>query len=177
MNDSVLIAPRELTDLVYRCARINGCDAGSAPLLARSVTFAQVHGHQGARVFLELDIAATADLIAAYGQMTLGEIQARSGVEVELTFDPPVADALTTLARFEAVRRGAGVVDLVVADGALSSLTLGPSEPIPAVEQANAERQARVELEGLEIDRGLFDELNRRAVGFLVSEAVLDAHT
>ena len=42
MTGSVLVAPREVHDLVFRCARVAGCDAGGADRTARNVTAAEI---------------------------------------------------------------------------------------------------------------------------------------
>lgn len=42
MSTTIVVAPREIHDLVYRASRIAGCDAGTAERIAESVTLAEI---------------------------------------------------------------------------------------------------------------------------------------
>lgn len=176
MSELVLVAPREVHDVVYRCARIAGCDPGTADMLGRAVTFGEVHDHQAARAFLDLDgPEEIATVATALRQIAVAEARARQGgAEVELSFDPPIPDPLTTLARFESANRGAETVDLGHYEGRLSTLVLGPAAPIDTLARAHSDRQARFERTGLPVARDAFDELIVRSKGFLVAESILD---
>ena len=83
MTEAILVAPREVHDLVYRCARIAGCDAGTADMIGRAVTFGEIHDHRAAEAFIELDgPAEIATVATAFREIAIGEAQARRTGEV-----------------------------------------------------------------------------------------------
>ncbi len=51
---TVVVAPRELHDLTYRCARVAGCDPGTANRLARNLVATEIHHGQAVEAFVSV---------------------------------------------------------------------------------------------------------------------------
>ena len=54
MADAVNVAPREITDLVYRACRVAGCGASVSDTIAADVTYCEIHFASGIEGVLEL---------------------------------------------------------------------------------------------------------------------------
>ena len=176
MSRTLLVAPREVHDLVLRCARVAGCSAGVADRLARNVTAAEVDLGAAIEVFVdameggnlpESPLASAPDVLAG------AEVAARSGASATATFDPPAPLAGLSASIDETEGRGVvicGVHGAATAGTMVSELVLsvGTADP-PTVGPGAAYR------DGLRVAGEAFDRLVEEAKRFLVAEATLDA--
>ena len=175
MAGSVLVAPREVHDLVFRCARVAGCDAGGADRTARNVTVAEVQfGGALAAVADALNSEAfTSTWAMAADALVSAEVNARHHGSATATFDPPVPLAALAAAVAEATARGvavSGIPSDATGGSEIATLDLAPGQVEPAADPGtNAYR------DGLPVDRGAFDALVEAAAAFLVAEEALDA--
>ncbi|MFT4866580.1 MAG: hypothetical protein ACI9N0_001898 [Ilumatobacter sp.] len=62
---TISVAPREITDLVFRASRVAGCEASIADRIAADVRHSEVHHHCGLSEFLELVERDAAQLVRA----------------------------------------------------------------------------------------------------------------
>jgi len=176
--DTILVAPRELVDVVFRCGRVAGLDSGSADRVARNVTAAEV-GYGGAlEAFLDAlgePSRLVPEFVAGPDALAIAEVEARRSGSAEAVFSAPVPVAAVAL-DVDGVRgRGQGVSG--IPDGADGSSTVGRlvvgGGPEPRAVDAGA--HAAVARDGIRVDAEAFVGLSRFAHAFLVSEAVLDA--
>ena len=176
MSRTLVVAPREVYDLVLRCARVAGCSAGVADRLARNVTAAEVDLGAAIEVFVdameggnlpESPLASAPDVLAG------AEVAARSGASATATFDPPAPLAGLSASINETEGRGVVIrgVDGAATAGTMVSellLSVGTADP-PAVGLGAAYR------DGLRVAGPAFDQLVEEAKRFLVAETTLDA--
>ena len=175
MVGSVLVAPREVHDLVFRCARVAGCDAGGADRTARNVTMAEVQfgGALAAVVDALSSEAFTSTWARAADVLVSAEVNARQHGSATVTFDPPVPLAALAATVSEASARGivvSGVPGDATGGSEIATLDLAPGQVEPA-----ADPGTNVYRDGLPVDRGAFDALVEAAAAFLVAEEALDA--
>ena len=175
MAGSVLVAPREVHDLVFRCARVAGCDAGGADRTARNVTTAEVRfgGALPAVVDALASGAFTSTWVMAADALVAAEIDARDYGSATATFDPPVPLAALAATVAEASARGvvvSGIPSDATGGSEITTLDLAPGQVEPAVRPGTDAHR-----DGLPVDRGAFDALVEAAAAFLVAEEALDA--
>ena len=111
-GDWVLVAPREVHDLVLRCARVAGLDAGAADRVGRNVTAAEVQLGGAVEAF-----AAVLDdphrILAEYGDgpdaMVSAEVAARAAGSGTATFGVPTPMAALASVIDDIGDRGLGV--------------------------------------------------------------------
>jgi len=172
---SVLVAPREVHDLVFRCARVAGCDAGGADRTARNVTAAEVRfgGALPAAVDALTSGAFTSTWAMAADALVSAEVEARDHGSATATFDPPVPLAALAATVAEASARGV-VVSGIPSDATggleIATLDLAPGQVEPAAGSGTDAHR-----DGLPVDRGAFEALVEAAAAFLVAEEALDA--
>ena len=175
MVGSVLVAPREVHDLVFRCARVAGCDAGDADRTARSVTAAEVRfgGVLPAVIDALTSGAFTSTWAKAADALVSAEVDARDHGSATATFDPPVPLAALAATVAEASARGV-VVSGIPSDATggleIATLDLAPGQVEPAAGSGTDAHR-----DGLQVDRGAFEALVEAAAAFLVAEETLDA--
>ncbi len=174
-GDWVLVAPREVHDLVLRCARVAGLDAGAADRVGRNVTAAEVQLGGAVEAF-----AAVLDdphrILAEYGDgpdaMVSAEVAARAAGSGTATFGVPTPMAALASVIDDIGDRGLGVDG--VPEGATAATVvdvLRVGGPAGSGADGAAVRAAR---EGLAVDRRAFDALILAAKSFLVAESILD---
>ena len=179
MSRTILVAPREVHDLVVRCARVGGCTAGVADRLARNVTTAEVQLGAAIGVFVgvvEDGHLADSPIASAPDVLDGAEVTARSGDRATALFDLPVPLAGLVAAIGEAEARGmvvGGVPRGATAATTVTELVLeaGAAEPRDVDGELQTDYAYR---NGGEGDRAAFDRLGEGAGRFLVSEAILD---
>ena len=174
-GDQMLVAPREVHDLVFRCARIAGLDAGAAERAGRNVTYSEVHFGAAVATFASV-LADPQRLEAEYGTgpdaLVLAEVEARAKGIGSAVFATGVPLAALASGIADITGRGLGV-DGVPAGATAATLvdTLQVGGPVIPADDAAGARAAR---EGLVVDRAAFGALAEAAKAFLVSEATLD---
>ena len=182
MVTTISVAPREIHDLVYRAVRIAGCDPGTAERVAESVMVAEVW--HGSAISALCDARTSVDLTAsvwatAPDELLGAEIDLRAGGGGTAAFDPGVPLAALAGTLWHCLTRG------VLVDGidyeARGDCTVRVVELREARGEA-AELMARfaaavrvAHRDGVEVDRSSFEQLERAARGFLVTESTLDA--
>jgi len=172
---SVLVAPREVHDLVFRCARVAGCDAGGADRAARNVTAAEVRFGGALPVVVDAlaSGAFTSTWAMAADALVSAEVDARDHGSATATFDPPVPLAALAATVAEASARGV-VVSGIPSDATggleIATLDLAPGQVEPAAGSGTDAHR-----DGLPVDRGAFEALVEAAAAFLVAEEALDA--
>ena len=171
----VLVAPREIHDLVSRCVRVVGLDAGAADRAGRNVTVAEVHLGGAVETFASV-LGDPQRLVAEFGAgpdvLVEAELEARTTGSGVARFVVPTP--LAALASVVADMGGRGLgVDGVEA-GATAATTVnglqigGPPWPSDGTAAVRAAR------DGLVVDRVAFDALVIAARSFLVAESILD---
>ena len=175
MTGSVLVAPREVHDLVFRCARVAGCDAGGADRTARNVTAAEIRF--GGALAVGVDALASGAFTSTWAMaadaLVAAEVDARDHGSATATFDPPVPLAALAATVAEASARGV-VVSGIPSDATggleLATLDLAPGQVEPAAGPVTDAHR-----DGLSVDRRAFAALVEVAAAFLVAEEALDA--
>lgn len=182
MGATVTVAPREIDDLVYRAARVNGCDAGTAKRIAENVTFAEIHHGAAVRVFCEalesLDLTASA-WVTAPDALLAAEVAARAGSGASAVFDPPVPLAAIAATLHQSLERGVAPVGI---DGRVrGDTTVGvvelqrvDADAVTAIRARLGDARRGAHRLGVAVDRVWFRRLEAAAAGFLVAEATLD---
>ena len=175
MVGSVLVAPREVHDLVFRCARVAGCDAGGADRAARNVTAAEVRfgGALPAVVAALASGAFPSTWALAADVLVSAEVDARDHGSATATFDPPVP--LAALAATVAEASARGVVVSGIPSDATGGLEIATLDLAPGQVEAAAGSGTDAHRDGLQVDRGAFEALVEAAAAFLVAEETLDA--
>ncbi len=171
----VLVAPREVYDLVLRCARVAGMDAGAADRVGRNVTFAEVELGGGVEAFAAV-LHDPERMMAEYGDgpdvMVSAEVEARAEGYGTATFAVPTPMAALASVIADIGDRGLGVDG--VPEGATAATVvdvLRVGGPAGSGADGAAARAAR---EGLAVDRRAFGALALAAKAFLVAESILD---
>lgn len=169
MSPHVVVARRELIDLVERVLRVDGTDPGAARRIAAAVVDGESSGHEATRIVLDLvDRGAVGDLLESYDAIVDAELTARREGSARVEFGPPAPEALLIGPLAESAARGVARVTSSSVGGRVSAIDVmhrpdvsPPSAPKPQHELPMASE--------------LFDDLTRRATAFLVAESVLDA--
>ncbi len=182
MGATVRVAPREIHDLVYRAARIAGCDPGTAERIAENVTYAEIHHGAAVRAFCEaieaLDLPASA-WATAPDALLAAEVAARTGGRASAAFDSPVPLAAIAVTLRHCLERGVAPIGIHGRDrGDLAVSAVEMRTVDQEVEGAGGALVAGTGRDahrlGVEVDRLLFSGLEAAAAGFLVAEATLD---
>lgn len=172
------VAPREIFDLVYRCARVAGFEAGSAERAARNVTASEIVCGDAIKTFLRAMenkeevrecFADGPDLLAA------AEVAARQSGFAEVSLPRPIPLAALIQTIDEVRGRGLGVAGVPSGGSgstAVESLEIGG----PAQQRfMDDEKHGKACRHGVLVDEAVFTHLEKAAHLFLVSEEVLDA--
>jgi len=172
---SVLVAPREVHDLVFRCARVAGCDACGADRTARNVTTAEVRFGEALPAVVDAlaSGALTSTWAMAADALVAAEVDARDHGSATAIFDPPVPLAALAATVAEASARGvvvSGIPSDATGGSEIATLDLAPGQVEPAARPGTDAHR-----DGLPVDRGAFDALVEAAAAFLVAEEALDA--
>lgn len=179
MGKVVTVAPREIHDLVYRCSRVAGCDAGTAHRIAENITFGEIHYGRAVQAFtaalddggLPRSMVATApDAVAA------AEVEARTIGTATARFDPPVPFAAIAAAIWHAGSRGAILFALdpdTTGASAVAAVRLGVGMSDAATSAIPA-RTRDAHRDGVVLDRSFLSQLDQAAAGYLVAETTLD---
>ncbi|GIT00366.1 MAG: hypothetical protein CM1200mP26_20780 [Acidimicrobiales bacterium] len=172
----MLVAPREVHDLVFRCARIAGLDAGAADRAGRNVTYSG-----GALRWCSSHLClraggSTATALGEYGNgpdaLVLAEVEARAKGIGSAVFASGVPLAALGSGIADITGRGLGVEGVPIgATGTTLVDVLQVGGPAMPVDDAAGSRAAR---EGLVVDRAAFSALTEAAKAYLVSETILD---
>ena len=171
----VLVAPREVQDLVFRCARVAGLDAGAADRVGRNVTAAEVQLGGAVEVFVAV-LDDPNRMLVEYDDgpdaMVSAEVEARAAGYGMATFGVPTPMAALASVIADIGGRGLGVDG--VPEGATAATVvdmLWVGGPVGSGTDGAAARAAR---DGLAVDRWAFDALTLAAEAFLVAESILD---
>ncbi len=173
-RDEVIVAPRELTDYLWRAARLAGADAGTAARFARHLTEAHVDLGEGVGVALEaLDstpaLSRYAEAVAALERAERALQTASSHV---MEFSEPMPLGLLwgpgLECRVRGIRRPARPGHELASER-LHEVELINREPGAVPYRQWAHR------DGVPVPADEFDELIARTKSFLVSEQLLDA--
>ena len=171
----VVVAPREIHDLVFRCARVAGLDAGAADRAGRNVTAAEVHLGGAVEVFASV-LGDPQRLVAEFGAgpdaLVDAEVEARTNGSGVATFGVPTPLAALASVVADIGGRGLGVQGLP--DGATAATTVDGLDVGGASTPADGAASARAAREGLSVDQRAFDALVIAARSFLVAESILD---
>ncbi len=174
-GDQVLVAPREVHDLVFRCARVAGMGAGAADRAGRNVTRAEVHFGGGLAAFASA-LGDHRRLVAEYDAgpeaLMAGEVAARTGGSGAVAFTVPTPLAALASGLADMAGRGVGVEGIPV--GASAATTIDHLQVGGRAEPAGGDAAARAAREGLAVDRASFEVLVDAARAFLVAESILD---
>ncbi|HCV34768.1 MAG TPA: hypothetical protein DGF10_08905 [Acidimicrobiaceae bacterium] len=175
---TVLVAPREVLDLVYRCARVAGLDTGSADRAARNVTAAEVGYGSALGVFCQaLGDSGTLKQSFVDGPdvLAIAEVKARLSGSAEARLPAPTPVAALALVVDEIRGRGLGVSGIPDdADGCtmVDRLAVGGPAQLRTVDSVAHTAASR---EGVRVDAIALNQATEFAHGFLVPEAILDA--
>lgn len=171
--EPLVVAPREVHDLVMRCARVAGCDSGTANRVARNITAAEVRWGGAVAVAVEVLEAgdpANSASIQALDVLAEAECDARTTGTSRAGFETPVPVAFLASTIAEMAGRGVVVDNLpldLTAALAVSGLDLSTGvADLPSSVEAHRD--------GLSVDSVAFNRLEAMASRFLVSEAILD---
>jgi hypothetical protein len=186
-SERVLVAPREIADLVDRASRVQGCSVADAARLAADVTFCEIHHGGGLTAWLELADGPPGGLVGAIdAARTLdrwaldilegaraGEPGATGGA-VEHRWAGSVPYAL--LARSQAALAQHGVAVDIAADRGTDQVAGARLRVVAATDRPDDERRRRDALaHGVGVDRAAWAALAAAAAAFLMPEAELDA--
>jgi|TARA_B100000809_G_scaffold28326_1_gene24599 hypothetical protein len=171
--ESLVVAPREVYDLVFRCARVAGCDPGTADRVARNVMVAEARWGGAVAVAVgvfEAEDPAGSAPVRAPDVLAEAECDARTTGSARAEFEAPVPLAFLVSTIAEMAGRGVVVDDLPI------DATAGLPVPGLGLRTGVADRPSSVEAHrgGLSVDRVAFNRLEAMAGRFLVSEAILD---
>ena len=171
---SILVAPRELKDQVERANRVLGCEASVADRLAEDVTFCEINYGQGISSWLEitaLDPVVLDNVLRSSLRLRLPT----NTKSVDVHFDSPVLFVL--LARTLHNQENFGITwscDSEVTSGhsPVVSVSLKSDTPPPLPRN---QKTADALSTGLTVSLHEWNQLNKVASQFLMSEEVLDA--
>ena len=171
---SILVAPRELKDQIERANRVLGCEASVADRFAEDITFCEINYGQGISSWFEittLDSVALDEVLRSSLRLRLPT----NTESVDVHFDPPVLFVL--LARTLHNQEDYGIAwscDSEVTSGCSpvvsvylrSDSSLSPSRNQKTVDALSS---------GLKVSLQEWNQLNKIASKFLMSEEILDA--
>ena len=172
-TDEVIVAPRELTDYLWRAARLVGADAGTAARFARHLT--EAHVDLGNSIGIALEALDSTPPLHRYHEavaaLEQAEVALRHTSSHRMVFDEPMPLGLLwgqgLEGRIRGVRRPVRPRQEVATDR-LSEIELVQREPGAAPYRQWAYR------DGVAVPAAEFDALVERAKPILVSEQVLD---
>lgn len=189
MSDQLLVAPREIVDVVYRASRVAGADSGVASLIGRAACFAV--GQLGGRLDNVVD-ALDAGSHPSVGFTALAhlEVEAVRSGEAAAALEPAMTVADLALACFQACRRGVSIT-MICGDGerhtphtwlgsgraalAVSSLTAVRSPPDRGLLARVESRHREALRNGVPVPETHWRSLHEHAGHYLVSEALIDS--
>ena len=171
----VLVAPREIHDLVFRCARVAGLDAGAADRAGRNVTAAEVHLGGAVETFASV-LGDPQRLAAEFGAgpdvLVGAEVEARATGSGVARFGVPTPLAALASAVADIGGRGLGVDGIQA--GATAATTVDGLQVTGSPSPSDGTAAARAARDGLAVDRVAVDALIAAARPFLVAESILD---
>lgn len=180
---TVVVAPREITDLVDRASRVAGCTADEAARIAADIAACEID-HGGA-LAAWLDLHARGALRAAAAAALTVEsaaLDAAAGAAARVTFADAVPYALLARALDALARRGivpAEPLAAVSGGDPVESIELvgrGSADAFVCADSGAADDRRRAALErGIDVDRTEYERLEAVAACSLVAEADLDA--
>jgi hypothetical protein len=189
VSTSILVAPREIVDLVYRASRVTGVDSGVASILGRSACFAC--GQLGSQLDNVAEpLASRTSPPLGFSSVALAEVEAirSSAAEVELDTTLTVADLAYSALR--AGQRGTSI-SMKGSDGVLHTphdwLSAGragivvvgliaTTAPLdPGVVGRVKTRHAQALRDGISISLQNWKSVGELARDYLVEESIIDA--
>ncbi len=177
---AVVVAPREITDLVDRASRVFGCGVGAAVRVAADVCHCEIHHGAGVTAWLEMcDRGVLAELAGAARALDGAAIDVAAGRSGRRQFAAPVPCVLLSRALAAWAQRGVVPVDWPTSVRGVDmvdsiELVAGPTPSAALLAAAGERRRAALEA-GLAVDSAEWERLEAAAAGFLLAEAVLDA--
>ena len=189
MSATLLVAPREIVDIVYRSSRVTGADSGMASMIGRASCFSCGQlGSQLRNVVGALSRGATPPF--GFGVIVGLEAAVSQGGPDVCRLEGPMTVADLAQPAFAAASRGT-VVDMICGDGDIHSpdswLSAGRAE-LEVIElraqpgtidqgliSRVIERHQSALARGIAVPREVWDQLTVLAAGYLVSESVIDA--
>jgi len=175
MTDStILVAPRELKDQVERASRVLLCEASTADRLAEDITFCEINYGQGIYSWLEV-ITSDSETFNKISRSSL-KLRLPSGREsVVINFDLSLPFAF--LARTLHTQEKYGVTwscdtEVISGNSRIASVNLKFDTSIsPITNQKTVDALST----GLRVSLLEWNQLNKIASQFLLSEEILDA--
>lgn len=186
-SSEVILAPREIKDLVYRCCRVQGVDPGTADRLADNVLHAQIHRGPVLEAFVavlepshdvsESEGADLTRLSIAADEVELAEAAVAAKGSATVTFEFAVPLLALSHSLWQAAERGTANVGVsATAHGVkqisgIEFVSEGLDQPTQA---AASERHLKAHQQGLPVAASSLGRLESLAARFLVAEATLD---
>lgn len=185
----MLVAPREIVDVVYRASRVVGADSGVASMIGRSACFSAGQlGGQLDNVVSALD--AGEHPLDGFSVIAALEVDAARSGDAELSLESPITVADLAFAAFGACRRGTSIT-MICADGEQHSphswlgagrSALGVISVVALHEDVDQgvlsrvdSRHGEVLRHGVHVPQATWQRIHEHAAGYLVSEALIDS--
>lgn len=172
---TVTVAPREISDLVYRVSRCAGCSSGTADLIAANVRFGEVFYGGAIEVFLT---AVRNDALGPFIDAPDAVLTAEVDGAATVVFGAPVPLTAIAATIWQSALRGWAATGIdhgaVGAETLFESLAFTQLVPSGCREAVVAAERTR-SVDGVQVSAEAFAKLYDDAKAFLVSEAVLDA--
>lgn len=177
---TVVVAPREITDLVNRASRVSGCTVGEAARIAADVAYCEVHHGGGIAAWLAMahhgELVEIAGAARELDGVALDVAAGRSG---RLAWSEPIPCALLVRSLAAFARRGMVAAGWSADPGGVDrvgSIELVAGRPPSDEMLAAAESRWATSLAGgMTVDRAEWDSLESAAARFMLAEALLDA--
>ncbi len=173
----VVLARRELGDLVYRSCRVSGCTVGVARRCAANLTHAAIHRSEALECFLEV-LAGGAESVRAFARAAdvLELAEAQQHLSVEFAAEVPIG--AISLAIWQSCERGrcpTAIADTTSATSLVRSIEIVATSPSEARVTASQQREAYALISGITVGLRDFRALEEHASAFLVAEKLIDS--
>ena len=176
-NKSILVAPREINDLVQRASRVKGCEASVAERIASRITFCEMNYGGGINGWLQL-VTDDKNCLSE----TFQSVQILDALPAENSFeffwDPPIPFAF--IAQPLSVLQSYGFTweispETVAGDVLIQCVCLNKES---SAKNSSGNDVNEAFSRGLQVDSDNWKNLVDIAAGFLLSEKILDdAHS
>lgn len=175
-RSTVIVAAREIADYLYRCARVAGCDAGSAKRLAANVAHSEASGSGGLEAVLKVAEVSDRELrrLAQVANLVdSAEVRARGVGHSLVAFDMAVPLGALSLTLEQA--RGRGITVSFVGEEACLLEGVELRSGVAAVEPGSESGvSSGPQLDGIVVGRSTWTRLQALASRYLVPEVALD---
>lgn len=177
---TVVVAPREIVDLVFRASRVRGCDASVAERVATSIAYCEGQYGGGLAAWAEIVSGPRPLVEAAAASFTvdLAIVDTLRNQRGRVEWDPPIPAAFIAEAIADAQRRGLSWRDhppRITGTTPIDAVEFVPATGADAPDPPAREQTVAHLSNGIAINASLWTSISRQADAFLLSEAVLDA--